>query len=240
MSDERADQRREMEVRAREARDYVASYRRDKGPWWDDLERRLLVAPLPARRGLHLLDAGAGVGRITVMLADRGGVVDAVDLSFESLDMLSATAAVWPGQVRAVVCDLAVGLPVRDQVYDGVVSGQTIHHIPRREGRLRAWSELRRAARPGATLSATVYQQKRRQQVDGVFPGGPSFHRYSTADLRQELEDAGWRVVRTRAAYRFEWRAPPARLAMLLDDLLSRLGVLNGMGTYLHVVAVNA
>lgn len=238
MNEEWAWREREIRLRAREASSYLERYRREKGAWWDDREQRLLVGSLPAGTRLRVLDAGAGVGRLTGALARRGYVIDSVDLSLESLRIL---AAAWSARgVRATVCDLAVGLPVRPGVYDGAVSAQTIHHIPARDGRVNAWAEIRRASRPGAVLASTVYHLKPWQTADGVHPNGPAYHRYSVADLRAELADAGWRVLRTRLCYRFEWKRIPAWLAATLDEAFARAHVLDHMATYVHALAVNA
>lgn len=240
VTDDRVSRQREIELRAREAEGYVERYREQKGIWWDELEKELLIEPLRPRWGIRVLDAGAGVGRLTGVLLDRGCNVDAVDLSFESLRILLKEHAGGERRVGAVVCDLATGLPIGPAVYDGVVCGQTVHHIPERRGRVNAWREIARVCRDGAVLSTTVYHHKPRRPVDGVYPGGPAYHRYSVADLREELAEAGWRTIGTRLCYRFEWKRLPPALASVLDMLLARLRLLDGLSTYLHAVAVKA
>lgn len=229
---------RERSTRDREALGYLAAYRRSKGAWWDERERRLLVGALPVGPA-RVLDAGAGVGRLTGTLVGRGYAVDAVDLSLASLRVLATS---WPAtaRVHAAVCDLAVGIPIRSAVYGAAVCAQVVQHIRGRDARVRAWSEIRRACRKGAILSATVYHRKPGDASDGVFDQGPAYHRYTLSDLGAELSDSGWHVEHQRLCYRFEWKRLPQWLAAALDEALSRGHILDRMGTYIHVVATNA
>lgn len=231
-------QRRERQLRDREADGYRVRYRREKGPWWDDLEISLLTRAMPCERAARVLDAGAGVGRITGALARRGCHVDAYDVSLTSLRVLQRDERPLDPRIRAVVCDLARGLPVAAAVYDGAVSGQTIHHLPERDWRLTAWRDIARACLPGAVLAATVYHKKPWQTSDGVYPNGPAFHRYTVTDLAGELAEAGWRVRTVRLCYRFEWKRVPGELARLLDGALARAHLLDDRATYVHAVAV--
>lgn len=228
---------RERELRDREAEGYRERYGREKGAWWDDLEIELITGPVRCRPGTRVLDAGAGVGRVTTALAPLGCAVDAFDISPASLAVLLRTTDRTGGRIRAIGCDLAHGIPTSASVYDGAVSGHAIHHLPDRSSRLTAWRDIARACKPGAVLSATVYHLKRGQAVDGVWLGSPAFHRYTAADLTAELREAGWSVRRIRKCYRFEWKTIPPAIARAMEETLVLTHFLDTFATYLHVVA---
>jgi hypothetical protein len=75
-------------IRDLHAARYSADYRRDKGAWWDDLERALIVRGIRSRESLRVVDAGAGVGRLAHALSIAGCSVVALDISLQSLRVL--------------------------------------------------------------------------------------------------------------------------------------------------------
>lgn len=231
---------REAELRDREASGYRERYRREKGAWWDDLEIALLLRPITRARAARVMDAGAGVGRVALALAERDCAVDAFDVSRVSLQIMMRDVRARAMRVRAVVCDLSEGIPVGTSTYDAVVSGQAIQHLPLRGSRVRAWREMARACRQGAFLSATVYHLKPWQAVDGSWPGGPAFHRYGATDLAAELAESGWAPRSIRAYYRSTWRWLPSKVAALLERCLAAAHLLDDRATYVHVIAVKA
>jgi len=106
---------------------------------WRATLRRLLPDP-PAR----VLDVGAGTGFISLILADQGYEVTAVDLSGEMLAILKSKADRQGLNVEVVQADVADLRP--DQTFDAVVERHLMWTLPEPETALAAW---RKAAPTG-------------------------------------------------------------------------------------------
>jgi SAM-dependent methyltransferase len=94
--------------------------------------------------GLSVLDLGCGHGMASVVLARRGAVVTACDLSLGYLREAQARARANGAEVRWALAD-GERLPFADGVFDRVWGNAILHHLDLR----RAGSELRRVLRPG-------------------------------------------------------------------------------------------
>jgi SAM-dependent methyltransferase len=88
----------------------------------------------------RFLDVGAGTGKLTALLLDRGAEVVAVD---PDPDMLAVLAQQLPG-VRALA-GRAEAIPLPDGSVDAVVAGQAYHWFSRPD----ADREIARVLRPG-------------------------------------------------------------------------------------------
>lgn len=102
---------------------------------WRAALRRLLPDP-PAR----VLDAGAGTGFISLILADQGYEVTAVDLSGQMLAILKSKADRLGLNVNVVQAD-AAGLPP-GQTFDAVVERHLIWTLPEPGAALTAWRKV--------------------------------------------------------------------------------------------------
>jgi SAM-dependent methyltransferase len=101
------------------------------------------VAWLLGDRPLHVLDVGAGTGKLTRTLLDAGHDVVAVE---PDPGMRAAFAAGMPG--IDVVEGAAEALPVADAAFDAVAAGQAFHWFDQS----RALPEIARVLRPGGLL----------------------------------------------------------------------------------------
>jgi 2-polyprenyl-6-hydroxyphenyl methylase/3-demethylubiquinone-9 3-methyltransferase len=99
--------------------------------------------PVPLE-GAQVLDAGAGTGVVAAAAAARGAQVVAVDLSSSMLQHSRATAVV--GDVGQ--------LPFADAVFDAVLSGCCINHVPDPVAVLAA---MRRVVRAGGAVVASTF-----------------------------------------------------------------------------------
>ena len=102
-----------------------------------------MLAPVRGRPGLRALDLGAGTGKLTRLLTDRG--VDSVAVEpaagmREVLARVVPAAAVLPGSAEAI--------PLPDASVDLVVAGQAFHWFDRAV----ALPEIARVLRPGGVL----------------------------------------------------------------------------------------
>lgn len=114
------------------------------------LEEPVVREALGEVAGLSILDLGCGTGRHSVWLARAGAIVTGVDFSEGMLEEARRKAA---GTVRFLAHDLHQPLPFADSVFDRVVSGLVLEHLPELSA---FFAESRRVLRPGggAVVSA--------------------------------------------------------------------------------------
>ncbi|MGI9597909.1 MAG: class I SAM-dependent methyltransferase, partial [Acidimicrobiales bacterium] len=117
-------------------------------------------ARLDVRRGMRVLDLGAGFGRHAFATARIGADVVAADLAFEEMSATKDTFAAMylsgeiPGK-GSTTCVQANGLtlPFADGSFDRIIASEVLEHVPDDLG---AMGELFRVLSPGGRLAATV------------------------------------------------------------------------------------
>ena len=120
------------------------------------LERSILSNSF-SFKGLRALDAGCGQGRISIEMAARGALVDAIDLAPEILDKGRAHAekkGIDPAKIKWVegkIPDIMRNIP--DGNYDIVVCTEVLYMIPDQK---KALLELARVLRKGGLLVVSV------------------------------------------------------------------------------------
>ncbi len=107
---------------------------------WRATLRRLLPDP-PA----SVLDAGAGTGFVSLILAGLGYQVTAVDLSAQMLAVLSSKADRLGLSIRTLHADVAD--PPPDEIFDAVVERDIIWTLPEPDAALAAWHKAAPAGR---------------------------------------------------------------------------------------------
>ncbi len=112
-----------------------------------------------ARRwqGGGLLNVGCGHGADFLPFKDGFGLYG-VDFSSGMLRYARRFAEKYGFRTELALAD-ARRLPFADGVFDRAVSVATYHHIRDKEGRLLAFSELRRVLKPGGEAFVTVWNQ---------------------------------------------------------------------------------
>jgi SAM-dependent methyltransferase len=88
-----------------------------------------MLRHLPLDRSSRVLDVGAGTGHLSRALAPRVDWVLAVDLTIEMLRELAKEGAAHKVSNLALVQALGENLPVRDGIFDLVVSRLAFHHF---------------------------------------------------------------------------------------------------------------
>ncbi|MEM1041995.1 MAG: class I SAM-dependent methyltransferase [Bacteroidota bacterium] len=116
--------------------------------------------------GADLLDLGCGEGRNAVWLAGQGFGVTAIDYAEAGLEKTRALAAERGVTVATEHADLGFWMPKRQ--WDGVVC--TFVHL-RMSERLRLFTAIQAALKPGALLVAEWFRPE--QRTDGYTSGGP-------------------------------------------------------------------
>lgn len=150
-------------------------YEQQMGRW----SRRLAEPFLDfagCRDGETILDAGCGTGSLTFTLAQR-----AKDLRIHGIDFSPAYIEHATRLNRSSTISLSVGdicaLPFADASFDRVLSLLVLHFVPDSS---RAVAELKRVARPGATVAAAVWDARGGMVASRMF-----------LDVAAMLSDAG-------------------------------------------------
>lgn len=106
--------------------------------------------------GETVLDAGCGTGSLTFALAQRARHVRIECIDLSPVYVEHATQRNHDPNIIFRVGDICA-LPFADASFDRVVSLLVLHFVPDAQ---RAVSELRRVARPGATVAAAVWDAR--------------------------------------------------------------------------------
>lgn len=127
------------------------------------------MAPMALRRGMRVLDAGCGVGRVTVPLAEavgEEGEVVALDLQQGMLDCVRARAeAAGLQNVRTLRQPLGGRTPLPEVGFDRIVLVTVLGEIP---GRVEALRQLGEALAPDGLLVVTEALPDPHFQARGV------------------------------------------------------------------------
>ena len=139
--------------------DNTDSYEAYMGRWSRPVAEAVLawLAPAP---GLTWLDVGCGTGALTLAILDAADprVVLGVDPSADFI--ATAAAQIADPRARFEVGD-GQALSAPDNAYDVVVAGLVLHFVPEP---LLAVREMARAARPGGTIAAYVWDPNGERQ----------------------------------------------------------------------------
>jgi SAM-dependent methyltransferase len=103
--------------------------------------------------GEDILDAGCGTGSLTFALSRRIKARSITGIDFSPIYIDYASEAIRDPRIAFEVGDICA-LPFGDRNFDRVLSLLVLHFLPQTE---RAVAELRRVARPGATVAAAVW-----------------------------------------------------------------------------------
>ncbi|MCL4503897.1 MAG: class I SAM-dependent methyltransferase [Deltaproteobacteria bacterium] len=122
----------------------------------EDVERfSLAYWDFGAYRRKQVLDVGSGPGWITVMYAQQGAEVTAVDLTPAAVSLTKAFLA-YRGLSATVQEANAEALPFEDASFDLVVSSGVLHHTPDYQ---KAIAECYRVLRPDGEAKITLYRK---------------------------------------------------------------------------------
>ena len=145
---------KDQEIKARDAdaEDYFDYCRRSLGPYGDRGQVKLVLRAVAPTRGAQVLDAGCGVGRFALPLANRVKSILAVDYSSASIEVLQGELAQRGlTNVTTDVGDLT-SMELPSDTFDVAIASGVINHIPSPDTRLKPMrntrSSLRTAGRP--------------------------------------------------------------------------------------------
>lgn len=165
-----------------------------------------VMARLQPELGQVLLDAGCGTGMYGLALSCEGGMrVYAVDLDEERINRLKSVEHMLPCAINFSVMSLT-DLDFADQSFDRILCVEVLEHVP--DDR-RAVVELARVARPGARLVLSVptsdrlISKEERRSFDAPKDLAHVRSGYRAGNLRDLLENAGWRVHHVEPVFSF-------------------------------------
>ena len=165
-----------------------ATARAERDHFWFRGFRRF-VEPLVADAAhgvrLDILDCGCGTGHNLTMLRKYGRAYG-IDLTWAGLQYARAQ-----GEQKVARASAAL-LPFGDARFDMVTSFDVIYSLPDEVERA-AIAEMFRVLKPGGTLIVNVAALESLRGNHSVLSG--EVRRYSKADLRRRLEQAGFRVT---------------------------------------------
>jgi len=139
-----------------------------KKSYLDSFEKEVLWKLIGTVSGKHVLDVGAGTGRISIELAKKGSEVTALDVSEKMLEKIkdSRLRLTTDGQARlkikTVIGD-AERLPFTDESFDGVIAAFLIVHLKNPQ---KFFDEVYRVLKPGGFFVVSNINQKRPPEVD--------------------------------------------------------------------------
>ena len=210
----------------------------DEQPLWSAMFGLLLLDEVPLAGMRKVLDVGCGTGFPLIELAERLGPGSQA----HGLDLWGAALA--RGRAKASSRGLthvefheasADSMPFADASFDLIVSSLGVNNFDDRQA---AFRECRRVARDGATIALTTNVQGHMRELYAVFEElladdesslerlrAHVAHRATEVEVRQLLEDSGFRVTRVverQSAMRF------ANGEALFNHHLIKLGFLEG------------
>ncbi len=166
-----------------------------------------LLAPTDSFRAREVLDLGAGTGKLTTRLVERGLSVTAVDPIAEMLDMLRGALPDTPALLGS-----AEQIPLPDNAVDAVLVAQAWHWFDPE----RATAEIIRVLRPGGRLGVLWNTRDERSgwvRDFGRIVGLEHDRDNATVDLPTEFTDV--------ATHQIQWTNYITRDA-LIDYVASR------------------
>lgn len=144
--------------------------------------------------GSRVLDAGCGPGHFAIAFAERGYVVDGVDISNDMIERARANAEAAGVTIRFTTGDLAA-LDAPNDAYDAIVARMTLQFSPHLSAVL---DEFERIAAPDARLwfsvpgsLAPMYRDSWKRFVD---PEPPAVTYLVPWELTRLIEERGWTI----------------------------------------------
>lgn len=153
-----------------------------------------------------VMEAGAGMGRLAMVVAPKVSRLVCVDFAERALEVLREGArARGIRNIVTIASDLCA-LPDSLGPFDSAYAVEVIEQIPSYRERLRAMQNLRDVLKPGGTCLVSVYPWNRRTREDTTVKEG--FYgvgqrklyrfRFTSSELRALFEEAGFRETRIR------------------------------------------
>ena len=127
----------------------------DKSPWLEPCEESYYYAAKWKKESRKsVLDLGCGLGRHSILFAEYGFKVTAVDISDDALDFLKKYSKERKAVISCRKADMEQ-MPFADDAFDCVFAMHSAGHTDS-EGMKRVMAEIRRVLKPGGSLFITL------------------------------------------------------------------------------------
>jgi ubiquinone/menaquinone biosynthesis C-methylase UbiE len=172
----------------------------ESSPWY-----QIVLEFLPSVQCLQILEIACGRGGFSRLLGSKGASVTGADFSASAVAIARERLLGHPSladRVDFVQAD-AQNMPFDDNIFDIVISCETIEHIPNPCAAVR---EMYRVCKPGGTLYLTtpnymnfmglylIYAAVRHRKLKS---SQPLDERFLFPQIRRFVTGAGWKIVRT-------------------------------------------
>lgn len=162
----------------------------------EERRNRFIAELIDAPAGKRVLDAGAGSGLLSGMLARRGCDVVAIDLGFDSIQRAGHRLSSLGITAFFVLGDL-YRLPFADASFDAAVASEVIEHL---ETPSNALAEFFRVIKPGGVLViSTPYREIISETLcihcNRKTPVNAHLHSFDKQSMRELIESAGFEVT---------------------------------------------
>ena len=170
---------------SKEGYDLTADYYNKKSKYWDSFEKDKVLPLLGDLEGKKILDVGAGAGRLSLKLAEKGAEVTALDISEEILKKIKNV------KIKKVIGD-AESIDFPDESFDIVIATFLIVHL---KDLKRFFDEAYRVLKPGGLFLVTNINQRKPPAVktkEGLVEIESFYHRPEL--VVEELENLAFGI----------------------------------------------
>ncbi len=174
-------------LNSKEGYNLTADYYHKKSAYWDSFEKDRVLPLLGDLDGKAVLDVGAGAGRLSLRLAEKGADVTALDVSEEIIKKIKNV------KIKKVIGD-AESLDFPDESFDIVIATFLIVHL---KDLKRFFDEVYRVLKPGGLFLVTNINQRKAPAVktkEGLVEIESHYHK--PEKVIEELESLAFGVER--------------------------------------------
>ena len=171
---------RERDERDDEAEGYIDYVENIYGPFRSRAYTITVLHFLNPRAGQIWLDAGSGVGRLSLELASKVEKVICIDHSRASLEVLKKNATKKRlANIETIHSDVC-NFSGKDDCFDGILCNEVLQHIPSHAERLRCVKNLYRMLKPGGRCLINVihWHALRGEEKEGYWGQDQKIYRY--------------------------------------------------------------
>lgn len=180
--------------------------------------------------GADLLEVGCANGPYTFEFARLGFKMTGLDLSERNIEEANKRAKVKDINNAKFIVGDAEKLLFPDNTFEGIISISTLRYVPNLQ---KAINEMYRVVQEGKNI-AIDFPNKRSPWFNYLKPGlmGKKHihdHQYTTNEIKQLLQNAGFREIETKRILYTPKATPPALLGFMkgVDFIGERLPLIN-------------
>ena len=172
-----------------------------KGELRDRIEKETILRAVNPQNDNVILDAGCGVGRHSLVLAEKAKEILSMDFSNESLAILENKAKEKGlSNIKTLLCNIVDPIPIDKYAVDKILLSGVLQLIPDANRRLCVLKELFLILRPGGIIVATVYRWGGGIKIskEGFFDNGLYRYAFTKKECIKLFQDAGFSDIRVR------------------------------------------